>query len=130
MQKIGRAVFSKQCAVQLIDHQNENIHVAKPAHSDIGNPALTPTSGQGAQGPGIALILIGDVRSSRLGSRFVLNNDGSGEFHGLERRVRVFGLESSTALAIEEMFRDGAPVAPSGSSPENRLVESLEPSGG
>ncbi len=79
---------------------------------------------------GVALILIGDVRSSRLGSRFVIGDDGTGEFHGLERRVRVFGLESSTAQAIEELFRSPDRAATAGSDAAQRGVESFEPSGG
>lgn len=80
---------------------------------------------------GVALILIGDVRSSRLGSRFVLGDDGTGEFHGLERRVRVLGLEGSTALAIENLFRspDREPAAADSESVD-RPVESFEPSSG
>ena len=82
-------------------------------------------------GTGVALILIGDVRSSRLGSRYVLDDNGTGEFHGLHRRVRVFGLESSTALAIEELFRAPEPSgAPAADSLDSMPVGSLESSGG
>ncbi|MDH5521872.1 MAG: hypothetical protein OEZ14_15220, partial [Acidimicrobiia bacterium] len=82
-------------------------------------------------GTGVALILIGDVRSSRLGSRYVLDDNGTGEFHGLQRRVRVFGLESSTALAIEELFRAPEPTGePVADSLRSMPVGSFEPSGG
>ena len=109
---------------------------------------------------GVALILIGDVRSSRLGSRFVVDERGVGEFHGLDTKVRVFGLEGATAAAIEDVFRprhaDGVdepgaaeeppgqagpsgPAEPRGSSEPlgsseqpgaSGSVDSLEPSGG
>ncbi len=79
---------------------------------------------------GVALILIGDVRSSRLGSRFVLADDGTGEFHGLEQRVRVHGLGPSTALAIEDLFRSSEPTAAGESESVEPQVESFERSGG
>ncbi len=70
-------------------------------------------------GSGVAVILIGDVRSSRLGSRFVVGADGSGEFHGLGTKVQVFGIDGSTAAAVEElMVPAGARYPAPASAPE------------
>jgi hypothetical protein len=80
---------------------------------------------------GVALIAIGDVRSSRLGSRYVLHDDGTGLFQGLEAGLRVLGLEGPEALQIEELLLTGdATVDAPPEAPTGQMSESLPSTAG
>ena len=83
---------------------------------------------------GVALIVAGDVRSSRIGARFVLADDGSGRFPGVEAPLVASALTRPQEQELTRLLATAAtpPAEQAGDAPAGRPMRSgsgYEPGG-
>ncbi len=66
---------------------------------------------------GIAVLLKGDMRSSRLGARLTVDDEGIGVFSGLDARVNVCGVLPQVAAKLADLFDNLLDEPQSGEEP-------------